>query len=178
MVQIFVSTFLIFLFVPIIIGWIKLKADKSNSSNSCCLKYPRILMVIAIIGSVSSCGTGVVSLILEADKSSTALVVFTHVVICVMTFIGCWLFLKTLNWQLSLTDEVMIYRNLFGIVRKIRYEDILRITIHYDQNKNVIGYQIYTEHCKIKVEYLLVNFNCFYKNIKKKLKKAENHIRF
>ncbi len=72
----------------------------------------------------------------------------------------------------------MIYRNLFGITRKIRYEDVFKITTHYDKTKTIIAYKIYTSDCKIKVDYLLENFNYFSRNIKKRLKKAKNNLQF
>ena len=72
----------------------------------------------------------------------------------------------------------MLYRNLFGIVRKISYEEITKIKIYKDKSNNPIKYKIYIGETRIVIENFTTNFNDFPKIMKRRLKTAKNNVKF
>ena len=96
----------------------------------------------------------------------------------IFTFAIILQILKVLNFQLELEEEFMLYRNLFGIVRKISYEEITKIKIYKDKSNTSIKYKIYIDKKGLSVDNFMVNFNNFPGIIKKRLKKAKNKVHF
>ena len=106
----------------------------------------------------------------------------TAILLCASTSVGLFTFaiilqiLKVLNFQLKLEEEFMLYSNLFGIVRKISYEEITKIKIYKDKSNNPIKYKIYIDKKGLSVDNFMVNFNDFNKIMKKRLRKAKNTV--
>ena len=96
----------------------------------------------------------------------------------IFAFAVAWHFLKTLNFKLLLEEDFIVYRNLFGVTKKIQYEEVSRIKTYLDKSHNVIKYKIYIGDTRIVVENFTTNFNDFPKIMKRRLKKARNNVQF
>lgn len=174
---VFLPILLTSLFVPLILEFIILKSSLSKCSSLYTFRYPKYLSIIFIAGLIT-----IIALFiwcyLSDFKPKLELEIFLLSFYSVFTFAIIWQILRVLNFQLELEEEFILYRNLFGIVRKIRYEEITKIKIYKDKSNNPIKYKIYIDKKGLSVDNFMVNFNDFTKIMKKRLRKAKNTIQF
>lgn len=72
----------------------------------------------------------------------------------------------------------IVYRNILGIVKRIKYEEISEIKTYNDKSNTPIKYRISIANKKIYVDYFTINFSDFPKLMKKRLKKVKRNIPF
>lgn len=175
-----ISTILISLIVPFVLRFVVYKSSTNKSVNSCVLKYPKFCAILGIMGASLFIGLNVA--IEFSDKTQVNNIFLYYMIMhtgsTILTIGGFWLFLHTMNWELILADDCMIYRNCFGIVKRIKYEEIVRIKTYCDRSQTVGKYKIYTPKCVIAFDYLTINFFDFSKVMKKRLKKAQSTVQF
>ncbi len=168
------TNILIHMIVPAVLLCLSGKIDPADTHT---LRYPKAMAGIIIGGSIL--GIGLLIAVWFQEPPTLLFIIIVYIPVCLFLAFAQIGSLLTVNWKLVLADEYLIYRNLFRVTRQIRYEDILKIVpLYRDKAKNIGGYKIYTTKCKIKLEYVMVNFDCFQQNIKRKLKKAKNPIQF
>ena len=175
--HVFLPVLLTSLFVPLILELIVLKSSLSKCSSPYTFRYPKYLSIIFIAGLIT-----IIALFIWAYffdyKPKYELKILIVSFYSVFSFATILQILKVLNLQLELEEEFILYRNLFGVVRKIRYEEITKIKIYKDKSNNPIKYKIYIDKKGLCVDNFMVNFNDFSKIMKKRLKKAKNTAQF
>lgn len=180
---------LIYLLVPLIIGFMVFRARSTNNSSRNTLKYPRFLIwfflvamiVIALVIVVLFIGVGGVIGIgagLPGEEPH-----WSFFVIMIPFYTLFWLaiayeFLNTLNFRLVLEEERIVYKNLWGVVRAKKYEEVSKVKAYRDKGENLIKYKIYFGRRVIVIDYFMENFTEFPRLMKKGLKKAKNRISF
>lgn len=175
--HIFLTIFLTGILVPIILSFVIYKSQSSKSCSPYTFKYPLFLVLFFLIGALAIIALSVVAY-LQDDEAQIELKIFIVSFSSIFEFAVIWHFFKTLNFKLVLEEDFMIYRNLFGITKKIEYEEVSRIKTYMDKSHNVIKYKIYIGGTRIVVENFTTNFNNFPKIIKRRLKKAKNNVQF
>ena len=174
---VFTSVLLTSLLVPIILRFIVCKIQSSKSSPQYIFKYPIFIPILLLIGIIT-----IILLFIWAYLSdyeaSLALYVFLYSFYFLFTIAGAWQFWKTLNFQLILEEDFLLYRNFLGKVKQIKYEEISKIKTYNGKSNNPIQYRIYIGNKKIDVDNFTTNFNDFPNIMKKRLKKAKNTIHF
>lgn len=175
--HIFLPFFLTSILVPIILRLITIKSQCSKSHSSYSFKYPLFLVLFFLIGALGII-TLVVGAFLQDNEAQLELKIFLVSFYSIFEFAVVWHFLKTLNFELVLEEDYIIYRNLFGITKELQYEEISRIKTYMDKSRNVIKYKIYIGNTRIVVEYFTTNFNDFPKIMKRRLGKAKNNVQF
>ena len=177
LMHIFLSIFLTSLLVPIILRFVTSKSQSSKSHSPYTFKYPIFWVLFFSIGLLLIVAL-FVGAYLQDNEIQIELKIFLISFYSIFTFAGVWHLLKTLNFKLVLEEDSILYRNLFGITKKIQYEEISRIKKHTDKFNNVIKYRIYIGNTRIDVENFTTNFNDFPIILKKRLKKAKNNVQF
>ena len=175
--QVFLSVFLTGLAVPLILRFIVFKTQSEKSSSPYTFKYPKFLVIFFLIATIIIAAVNV-WIYLSNCGGNLELFIFLSLFYSIFLVALIWHFLKVLNFQLILEEEYMVYRNLWGIVKRIKYEDISEIKTYNDKSNNTIKYRIYIANKKIEVEYFTINFNGFPKLMKERLKKTKNNIKF
>lgn len=66
------------------------------------------------------------------------------------SFLGLWLMLYALNWQIVIKDESFIFQNTFRKKKEIRYSDITSL-----KRVKIGGYRIYVGKKFIAVDYFI-----------------------
>ena len=83
------------------------------------------------------------------------------------------------NFRVILDEEQLIYRNMWGITRRYRYEDIYRVKCWRRKGSSMTEeYIICVGRQKIKVNIFMVNFYNFAEMMKSRLRKVKNEARF
>ena len=175
--HIFLTIFLTGILIPIILRFVTWKSQSSKSCSPYTFKYPLFLALFFLIGSfaiIALC----VGAYLQDNEAQIELKIFIFSFYSIFAFAVAWHFLKTLNFKLVLEDDFIVYRNLFGVTKKIQYEEVSRIKTYLDKSHNVIKYKIYIGETRIVVENFTTNFNDFSKIMKRRLKKARNNVQF
>ena len=175
--HIFLSIYLTSILVPIFLRYITCKSQSSKSCSSYTFKYPMFLVLLFLIGIlviVALC----VGAYLQDNEVQLELQILLVSFYSIFAFAVAWHFLKTLNFKLLLEEDFIVYRNLFGVTKKIQYEEVSRIKTYLDKSHNVIKYKIYIGDTRIVVENFTTNFNDFPKIMKRRLKKARNNVQF
>lgn len=175
--HVFLPILLTGLFVPLILEFIVLKSSMSKSSSPYTFRYPKYLLIIFIAGLIIIIALFVWAY-LSGFEPKLELEIFLISFYSIFTFVIILQILKVLNFQIELKEEFILYRNLFGIVRKISYEEITKIKIYKDKSNNPIKYKIYIDKNRLSVDNFMVNFNDFNKIMKKRLGKAKNTVQF
>ena len=175
--HVFLPILLTSLFVPLILEFIVLKSSLSKFSSPYTFRYPKYLSIIFIAGLIIIIVL-FVWVYLSGFEPKLELEIFLLSFYSIFTFAIILQILKVLNFQLELEEEFMLYRNLFGIVRKISYEEITKIKIYKDKSNNPIKYKIYIGETRIVIENFTTNFNDFPKIMKRRLKTAKNNVKF
>ena len=175
--DVFLTILLTSLFVPLILEFIVLKISSSKCSSLYAFRYPKYLLVIFVAGLIT-----IIALFIWAYLSDyepkLELGIFLFSFYSVFVFAIILQILKVLNFQVELEEEFISYRNLFGIVRRIKYEEITTIKIFKDKSNNPIKYRIYTCKKKVSIDNYMLNFHDFKKIMKKRLRKAKNAVQF
>ena len=173
-----ISTILISLIVPCVLSFVVYKSSTNKSVNSCVLRYPKFFAVIGIIGASFCIGLNVA--VEFSDKSQVYNIFLYYMIVhtgfTIITIGELWMFLQAMNWQLILEEDCIIHRNCFGIVKKIKYEEIKKIKTYYDRSQTADKYKIYTLKRTITIECFAINFHDFSKIMKKRLKKAKSTV--
>ena len=125
---VFLPILLTSLFVPLILEFIILKSSLSKCSSLYTFRYPKYLSIIFIAGLITIIALFIWGY-LSDFKPKLELEIFLLSFYSVFTFAIILQILRVLNFQLELEEEFILYRNLFGIVRKIRYEEITKINV-------------------------------------------------
>ena len=172
----FISIFLITLLVPIILGFITFKIRSLKSSSLYTFKYPKFLVIFFLISTIIL--TAVNVWLCLSYKENQKAFVFLFPFYLLFAIAVAWQFLKTLNYQLSLEEDYILYRNLWRVVKRIKYEEISEIKKYNDKSNNPIKYKICIGNKKICVDNYTMNFNDFSKIMKKRLKKIKSNIKF
>ena len=157
--------------------FITCKSPSSKSYSSYTFKYPMFLVLLFLIG-IFAIVVLCVGAFLQGKEVQLELQIFLVTFYSIFAFAVIWHFLKTLNFKLVLEEDFILHRNLFGITKKIQYEEVSRIKTYMDKSHNVIKYRIYIGDTRIDVENFTSNFNEFPKIMKKRLKKARNDVQF
>ena len=175
--HIFLTIFLTGILIPIILRFVTWKSQSSKSCSPYTFKYPLFLVLFFLIGAfaiIALC----VGAYLQDNEAQIELKIFIFSFYSIFAFAVAWHFLKTLNFKLVLEDDFIVYRNLFGVTKKIQYEEVSRIKTYLDKSHNVIKYKIYIGETRIVIENFTTNFNDFPKIMKRRLKKAGNNVQF
>ena len=175
--HIFLPIFLTSILTPVILRFIICKSQSSKSCLPYTFKYPLFLALVFLIG-VFAIIALFVGAYLQDNEVQLELQILLVSFYSIFAFAVAWHFLKTLNFKLVLEEDFIVYRNLFGITKKIRYEEVSGIKTYLDKSHSVIKYKIYIGDTKIVVENFTTNFNDFPKIMKRRLKKARNNVQF
>jgi len=156
--------------VSLFFAWAK---QPKSTQTPHTLKYPKFYISIGAFGMLSVITALFLCSIQGFGKNLPAeFFVITSALLLFMGF--AWLFVHSMNWELTVSEEGLIYKNLFGIKTKYSYSDITRITSCYRRSrKELQKYKIYVSNKKITVEGITENFLTFEKNIKRMLKKTK-----
>ena len=157
--------------VTLFLLWARRPKDTQTPNT---MKYPKFYASIGAFGMLSVITALFLCSIQGFGKNLPAeIFVITSTLLLFMCF--TWLFVHSRNWELTVSEEGLIYKNLFGRKRKYSYSDITRITACYLKGrKELHKYKIYVSNKKITVEGITENFFTFEKRIKRMLKKAKN----
>ena len=172
-----ISMLLTGIIVPFILGVVVYKSTTNKSFDSCTIKYPKFYGIVGFAGTLV---TSVINvwILINRDQTSLALNIFFFTVFPIAFIAGLYLFLRGWNWRLILVEDYIIYRNLFGMVRKIEYKEIVKVKTYYSRAQQVEKYKIYTLKYTFTVEHVVYNFTEFPRILKKGLRKANNNIHF
>ena len=175
--HIFLTISLTGILIPIILKFLTWKSQSSKSCSPYTFRYSKYLSIIFIAGLIIIIVL-FVWVCLSGFEPKLELEIFLLSFYSIFTFAIILQILKVLNFQLKLEEEFMLYSNLFGIVRKISYEEITKIKIYKDKSHNVIKYKIYIGETRIVIENFATNFNDFPKIMKRRLKTVKNNLKF
>lgn len=173
--QVFLSVFLIGLLVPLILGFIVFKTQSLKSSSPYTFKYPKFSVIFFLIGTITIAAVNV-WLCLTYEENLKAFI-FLFPFYLLFAIAAALQFLQTLNYQLVLEEDYIVYRNFLGIVKRIKYEEISEIKTYNDKSNNPIKYRISIANKKIYIDYFTINFNSFPKIMRKRLKTIKNNIK-
>lgn len=178
--RVFLPILLTSFFVPLTLEFIVLKSQSSKSCSPYTFKYPLFLVLFFLIGAFAIIALCVGAYLqdLQDNEAQIELQIFIFSFYSIFEFAAIWHFLKTLNFKLVLEDDFIVYRNLFGVTKKIQYEEVSRIKTYLDKSHNVIKYKIYIGETRIVIENFTTNFNDFPKIMKRRLKTAKNNVKF
>ncbi len=176
----FFSMSLIFLVVPLILELVRARAALSHDKDI--MKYHRFIPISGAFGFIMFIALGLWALLQLLQGGYISNIVAGIVLIVVVFSIFCpaslWLFIRGLNWKLILDKEQLIYRNMWGRVKRIDYQDITGIKTCYAKNSDIVEkYIIYFGTKKIVIDYLVTNFNAFPQTMNKRLNKFKNKIK-
>ena len=177
MLYVFIATFTIYLIVPLTLRVLVYRSRIHPSSNSYMLKYPRIIPIFTF-PVVIFVAFVIVWASIKETHISLSLRIFILISYNLLFIAFSWLFLRTLNWQLILEEDHMVYRNSLGIVRQINYSDIKQVKTYYSRTAKAEQYKLYTSKQRITVDFLVVNFHNFPKIMKKRLKNIKSTVQF
>ena len=177
LMHVFLSVFLTGILVPLILRFIGFKTQSSNSSSPYTFKYPKFLAIFFLIGTIIIMAVDV-WLCLSYNDEDWKIFVALFPFYALFAIALAWQFLKALNYQLVLEEDYIVYRNILGIVKRIKYEDISKIKTFNDKSNNPIKYGIYIGKKRVELDSFAMNFNDFPKVMKKRLRKAQNNIKF
>lgn len=173
--QVFLSIFLTNLLVPLILRFIVFKSQSSKSPSPYTFKYPKYLSIIFIVAIVIIIALFSGAYLSDAEPS-LELEIFLGSFYSLFTIALIWQLMKVLNFQLILEEDFILYRNLLGIVQKIRYDEVSKIKTYNDKFNNPIKYKIYICKKWIEVDNFIINFKEFPKIMKKRLKRVKSSI--
>lgn len=176
LMQVFLSVFLIGLLVPLILNFMVFKTQSSKSSSPDTYKYPRFLVIF--FGFFTFILVAINVWLCLTYKENLKAFIFLFPFYLLFAVVAVWHFLKVLNYQLVLEEDCMVYRNLWRIVKKIKYEDISEIKTYKDKSNNTIKYRIYIGKRRIEIDNFTISFNDFPKLMKKRLKGVKSNIKF
>ena len=132
--QYLISALLISISAPLILRIIIFKAESTKYSSTNIFKYPTFLTKFYLVG-ILFVSAIFIWAFLDIDYQTRALLYI--IMLCLFYFplvtVTILLILRTLNFSLILDEEYMIYRNLFGKVKRIRYEEITKVKIRMDR---------------------------------------------
>ena len=173
-----ISAILISTIVPITLHFITIKAMLAETQQNI-FKYTKFPAIIGGGGMIMFTTLYALSLIFEGTENLAAFI-FVTCTYPIFMVAGGWLFLRSVNHCLILNEDVMIYRNIWGMVRRFDYKDIKEVRSCYNRFKHVEIYRIYVKGLRlwISIDYLETNFNEFPGIMRKRLKKANNRIEF
>ncbi len=173
----FFSMSLIFLVVPLVLTLIRTRAAKFPDKEV--IKFPKFVPILGAFGFIMFVALGLWALLQGSFSNVIAGIVFVVIVLSITCPIFLWTFLMGVNWKLILDEEQLIYRNLWGRVKRINYQDITGIKTCYAKKSDIVqGYIIYIGKKRIVIQSLATNLNTFPKTIKKRLNKFNNKIVF
>ena len=170
-----ISVILIHALVPAIIGLFVFTARTATPEAPNTFKYAKFTIIIGGMGALM-CIT--LNIFLLVDFTHIVFSIFMHTFWSVMLVAGLWMFLLGVNWKVMLEEDIIVYRDIFRIVRKIRYEDIDKVVVKRDRTNFVKQYKVYYGKRRIVLDYFVVNFNDFPVLLRRRLKKAKNMIKF
>ena len=167
---------LISLLVPLSLSLIIAKTQSIKPSSPNMFKYPKFLVIFFGFFTIVLLSVNVWLCLTYKENLKAFIFLFP----CYLLFatLVIWMFLTSLNYRLVLEEEYMLYRNLFGRVKIIKYEEISEIKTHKDKSNNVNEYKIYIVKKKIYVNCFMINFKDFSRLMKKKLKTIKSSIKF
>ena len=165
---------LISLLVPLSLSVIIAKTQSIKPSSPYIFKYPKFLIVFFGFFTIVLLGVNVWLCLTYKENLKAFIFLFP----CYLLFatLTIWVFLTSLNYRLVLEEEYMLYRNLFGRVKIIKYEEISAIKTEKYKNEN--QYIIYIGHRKIEVNQFVINYQDFPVLMKKRLKTIKSSIKF
>ena len=177
LMHIFLSIYLTSILVPVILRYITCKSQSSKSCSSYTFKYPMFLVLLFLMGILVIVALCVGAYLQDSDVQLELQILLISFY-SIFAFAVAWHFLKTLNFKLVLAEDFIVYRNLYGVTKKMQYEEVSRIKTYMDKSHNVIKYRIYIGDTRIVVENLTTNFQDFPEIMKRRLKKAKNKVQF
>lgn len=77
------------------------------------------------------------------------------------SFLGLWLMLYALNWEIVIKDESFIFQNMFRKKREIKYSDITKL-----KRIKIGGYRIYFGKKSITVDYFVKGADNLWEKLK------------
>ena len=170
---------LIGLAVPLSLLGIMLRASDKSSRGGTVYKYVDAMGWIGIIGMAWSLPAGI---LLWFQKDATDPLWKTILFFCiagVFVLVSALYALMCFNFRVILDEEQLIYRNMWGITRRYRYEDIYRVKCWRRKGSSMTEeYIICVGRQKIKVNIFMVNFYNFAEMMKSRLRKVKNEARF
>lgn len=173
----FIPTLLISIMVPILLRCIICKIQSTKISSPYTFQYPHILSILYLVPIVLIVGLFIWAN-LSNHRSTLSLYIFLYTFYAIFVTALIWAFLKTLRFQLTLEDDHILYRNIFGSVKTYKYEDITKLNVYHDKSNTPVRYKIYIGKRKIEVDNFMINFHNFPKLMKKRLKKFKNPVQF
>lgn len=176
LMKVFLSVFLTGLLVPLILRFIVFKTQSKKSSSQYTFKYPKFTVIFFLIATIILVAVNI--WLCLSYKENLKAFVFLLPFYLLFAIAEALQFLKTLNYQLVLEEDYIVYRNILGIVKRIKYEEISEIKTYNDKSNTPIKYRISIANKKIYVDYFTINFSDFPKLMKKRLKKVKRNIPF
>ena len=160
--------------VTLFLVWARRPKDTQTPNT---MKYPKAMAFIGAFGVLFIAMA--FALVAIQGFPQNLLFIFFPVLPAFLLWIGCvGLFVNSMNWELTVSEEGLIYKNLFGRKREYRYSDITRIEAYYHKRTGMLfKYKIYVSGKKITLEFMVENFSTFEQRIKRMLRKAKNPIK-
>ena len=130
------------------VGWIfhylRMKADEKSDTNV--LKVPKLIFWIGFCDLLICYIMIIICFTVAFDEVSAACAIGFFL----MSFLGLWLILYSLNWRVEFNENSLIFRNMFRKKRKIYYSEITKL-----KRIKIGGYRIYFEKKSIAVDYFI-----------------------
>ena len=154
-----------------------LTARRGKNVNKTTFRYPKAVSIAGILGAA----TTAIPLWLGFLKGDHIGLHWISIVFlisaCALIHLGsCYLILLGANWKIELSDEGLKYTNWFAKKKCIPYSCIIEIKAFNNlKNTKIEKYKIYYQDKVITVDYLIEGFDCFFKTLKKMIKRSANH---
>ncbi len=98
------------------------------------------------------------------------------VAVFVIFIMGIVLIAWRVNWKIELTDEEIIYRTIFRITHKYKYDDITKIDIKYvELHSTPEELCVYIEDKKVKINYMVGDIQLIHSIIVKNSRKHKHN---
>ena len=152
--------------VPVILSLLTYPRKAKNPNIIC---YPLSVLLVGLISLL----TILFAVIMMWVQESNNVVTIALTVFIIPLFVGeVYLTISSIWFRFEFYDEFFVYRNILGIRYRFEYTAISKILICYNKSTNEKEqYKVFVEGTTIKINYLMLNFQSFEKNIKRYLKK-------
>ncbi len=165
--------------VPLSLFGIMLRASDKSSRGGTVYKYVDAMGWIGVVGGAIALTLGILMCFQEPDNTPLWGVIVLFCADGIIVLIAVLYTLMCLNTKTVLAEDCLIYRNMWGITRKYRYEDIYRVKCQRRKGSHMVEeYVVFVGRQKIKVNYYMVNFFGFAEMLKSRLRKVKNEARF
>lgn len=160
---------LILIIIPISLALLRISASNQQGNT---FRYPKAFLYMGVLVDLMIAVAVYFGVKKDDFEGYWPLLVAVFVIFIMGIVLIAW----RVNWKIELTDEEIIYRTIFRITHKYKYDDITKIDIKYvELNSTPEELCVYIEDKKVKITYMVGDIQLIHSIIVKNSRKHKHH---